>query len=130
MMAVVMTPVAMVTDAPQAVRGPDHPAIRISVIRRRIVEAVMEMVPELVVPERKAVMAESAAMKRRAAKTAAAMVVTPTAMVTAAAMATTAMPATDFGYESFGSVFRRWHGGRVDQRQRLGALAGCGGQRQ
>ena len=90
----------------------------------------MEMVPERVVPERKAVMAESAAMKGRTAKTTTTMVVTPTAMVTASAMATTAVPTANFGHEPVGSVFRRGHGSRVDQRQRFGALAGYGGQRQ
>src|ERR1700733_14741843 len=105
MMAVVMTPVAMVTAAPQAVRGPDHPAIRGGVIGRSIVEAVMEMVRGRVMPERKAVMAESAASKVRTAKTPA--VVPPTPMVTpalaAATVSPTAVPAADFGYESFGS---------------------------
>jgi hypothetical protein len=139
MAPVVMTPMVIVTDAPPAVMGPDHPAIGVSVIRRRIVEAVMEMVPEpnAAMVERKAVMAEAAAMEGCTAKTAASMEtspMTPTAMETAAmetaAMATTAVAAADFGYEPVGGVFRRGRGRRIDQRQRFGALAGYGGQRQ
>jgi hypothetical protein len=72
--------------------------------------------------------AEAAAMEASAAAEAA----TPAAVegASTATMAATAMPATDFGRQPVGSVFRRGHSARVDQRQRLRALAGCGRQRQ
>src|SRR3984893_8058139 len=71
----------------------------------------------------------SAAMKSRAAAMEAAA--STTAMETSAAtMAATAMPAADFGRLPLGSIFRRGHSARVDQRQRLRALVSCGRQHQ
>jgi hypothetical protein len=48
------------------------------------------------------------------------------AATSAAVETTAAMPAAHLGHESIGTVFRRGHCARIDRRQRLGTLAGCG----
>ena len=103
-----MVPVAVVTDAARTVIGPDDPAAPVRVIiGRRIVEVPVKMMP--VMPDPEPAVAKPGAMKGRAAT-----------------MAAMAMPATDFGRQSVGGVFRRGHSARVDQRKRLRALATCG----
>jgi len=54
---------------------------------------------------------------------------THVATATATAAATATMAATDFGRQSFGCMFSRGYRTRIDQRQRLCALAWCGRQR-
>jgi hypothetical protein len=129
MMAVVMAPVAMVTDAPRAIMGPDHPAaVRIIIVGRRIVDVPVKAV----VPEREPVVAKAATVENMTAakpaavkgSTAASMAATmeAAATVAVAAMAATAMSTADFSGQPFGSIFRRGHGGWIDQRKRLCAL--------
>ena len=114
-----MMPVAVVTDAARTVIGPDDPAAPVRVIiGRRIVEVPMKMMP--VMPDPEPAVAKPGAMKGRGASTSEA------AAMKGATMAAMAMPATDFGRQSVGGVFRRGHSARVDQRKRLRALATCG----
>jgi hypothetical protein len=100
-----------------------------------------------VLPEREPAMAKAAtvenmraskpaAMKHRAASRAAAMKgSTPTTEAAAtvkgaATVAATAMSAADYSGQPSGSIFRRGHGGWIDQRKRFCALDGGGRQHQ
>jgi hypothetical protein len=70
---------------------------------------------------------ETAAVKDRAATAEPAMeTASTTAVVTASAAA---MAAAHFGRQSLRRIFSCGHGARIDQRQRLCALTGCGRQR-
>jgi hypothetical protein len=135
--------VAMVTDAPRAVIGPDHPAVAwvIVVVRRPIVE----MPVKAVVPEPEPAMAKTAAMenmraskpaamehraaatkaaavKRRATtveastavEAAAAMTAASAAAMTAASAAAVAT-AADFRGQPVRNVVRRGHGAWIDE---------------
>jgi hypothetical protein len=72
---------------------------------------------EAVVPEGEAAVMKSAAVKRMTAKAATVIAAT---MVTAVS--------ADLDRKCVGTLFRCRHTGRIDRRQRLGALAGYGGQ--
>jgi hypothetical protein len=145
MAPVVVAPVAMVTDAPRAIIGPDDPAVtvRVIIVGRRIVEVLVKAV--VVVPEREAAVVKAATMenmsgsnpgatKHRATASEDAAVNDCTAgFNTYAAVGTvtpTAMAAVDFGRQPAGGVFRCGHGTRIDQRQRFCALARCNRQHQ
>jgi hypothetical protein len=70
----------------------------------------------------RATAAETSAMNRGAAATEAAA---STAAKSAATATAAAMPALHFVRQSVGDVLRGRRSARIDQRQRLGALAGC-----
>ena len=154
---VVMAPMAVVTDAPRSEMRPYHGAAAVSVVIRVIVvvgvvrRPIEEMPMKAVVPEREAAVANAAAVEHRRASNratveygsttpdaaavkgcAAASTVetaSPNHVATATAAATATMAATDFGRQSFGCMFTRGYRTRIDQRQRLCALAWCGRQR-
>ena len=69
-----------------------------------------------------AMVAHPATMKTRAAMEAAATMESAAAVEASASTMTAA--AADFGHKPVGSVFRCWRRARIDQRQRLRALAG------
>lgn len=139
MAPIMVAPVTIVTDAPRAVMGPDHPAaviraiIGIIVVGRRIIEVPVKAV----MPERKPAVSEAAAVedmrgaiaavKRHAAAMEASAAVETAATVTTAMTATvatsTAMTAAHFGRQAAGGVLRGRRGTRIDQRKRLRALA-------
>lgn len=139
-MAVVMAPImvapmAMVTDAPRAVIGPDHPAaVRVIIVGRRIVDVPVKAV----VPECEPVVAKAATVENMTAakpaavkgSTAASMAAAMEAAATVAVAAMAAMAAADFSGQPLGSIFRRGHGGWIDQRKRFCALDGGGRQHQ
>lgn len=124
MAPIMVAPVTIVTDAPRAVMGPDHPAaviraiIGIIVVGRRVIEVPVKTV----MPECEPAVAESAAVETAAA-------VTTTAM-TATVATSTAMTAAHFGRQAAGGVLRGRRGTRIDQRKRLRALARRGRQHQ
>jgi hypothetical protein len=69
-------------------------------------------------------------MKRRAATTEASATAKTSATPAVETASTASVAAADFGREPVGGVFRYRQHARIDQRQRLRALAWCGRQRQ
>ena len=126
-MPVVAMPMVIAAHPARTVMGQDDPAmaVRVVVIIWRI--AAMEVVP---VAESKAAAVEAASME--AAVESATMestsvkstAVEPAATVTATAVTTPTMAAADLRDQPIGSVRARWHPARIDQRHRIGALAG------
>ena len=137
-----MTPVAIVTDAPRTVIGPDHPAAAVGIIIGVVVIGVIRPVEEAPVKvmvvrepiaaavedrngtkpaamEYGAAAAEGATMKYRAAT---AVKAAATTVETTSAAATAVSTTADFSCQPAGGGFRRRRRARVDQRQRFCAL--------
>ena len=154
---VMVAPVAIVADAPRSVMSQDDTAAAVRVVIRVIVvvgvvgRSNKETPVKAMVPERDAAVSNGTTAEHGRASNPAALkygATTPdaaavngggasTAMVTAspaavvAASPTTAaaMAATDFGRHSLRRMFGRLHRARIDQRQRLCALARYSRQR-
>jgi len=138
MAPMVVAPVAIVTDPPRAIIGPDDPAVtvRVIIVGRRIVgRRIVEVLVKMVVPEREPAVAKAAAVENmRGSKPGAvkhrAAASGDAAMKDCTMEAVAAMTAVDFGRQPVGGVFRYRRSTRIDQRQRFGALAKCGRQHQ
>src|SRR3981189_1671997 len=148
MAPVVMIPRAIAADLARAVIGPDHPAVArviigrpVTIVARMKMAPVREAVSPVVIP---AIAISTAAVDMSGAEAAAAEHGAPTAKTaavkrgatapesaaSAAAKSAATMAALNFRRHSIGDMFPGRRSARIDQRQRLGALACRGRQHQ